>query len=58
MKHIDKYNKFIKLNEDIKIYGDINEYDLNIIKDSLIELEDLGWDLYKIDKEFKNTINN
>ena len=31
MKHIDKYNKFIKLNEDIKIYGDINEYDLNII---------------------------
>ena len=48
MKHIDKYNKFIKLNEDIKIEGDLDEYDLNIIKAGLIELEDLGWKIDKI----------
>ena len=43
MKYIDKYNKFIKLNEDVEINGDIDEYDLSIIKDGLIELEDLGF---------------
>ena len=50
MKHIDKYNKFIKLNEDTEIIGNIDEYDLSIIKDGLIELEDLGWKITDIDK--------
>ena len=48
MKHIYKYNKFIKLNEDIEINGDIDEHDLNIIKDGLIELGDLGWNFHCI----------
>lgn len=43
MKHIEKYNKFIKLNDDLQINVDVNEYDLNIVKDSLIEIEDLGF---------------
>ena len=50
MKHIDKYNKFIKLNEDTEIVGDIDEYDTNLIKDGLIELVDLGWKIDLIDQ--------
>jgi hypothetical protein len=50
MKHINKYNKFIKLNEEIEIIGDIDEYDINLIKDALIDLEDLGCDIYEINK--------
>ena len=50
MKHIEKYNKFIKLNEDIEINGDIDEYDLGIIKDGLIDLTDLGWKFEIINK--------
>lgn len=48
MKHINKYDKFIKLNEDVKIDGDINEYDVSLIKDGLIELQDLGLKIYRI----------
>ena len=54
MKHIEKYNNFIKLNEDIKIDGDIDDYDLDIIKDGLIELEDLGWKITSINKIMLN----
>lgn len=48
MKHIKKYNKFIKLNEDIFIDKDIDKYDIDIIKDSLIELEDIGMKIKSI----------
>ena len=44
MKHIDEYNKFIKLNEGI------DEYNLSIIKEALVELEDLGWRIFNINK--------
>ena len=54
MKHIDRYNKFIKLNEDIRIEGNIDEYDLGIIKDGLIDLTDLGFVIYNINVEDKN----
>ena len=50
MKHINKYNKFIKLNEEIEIIGNIDEYDINLIKDALIDLEDLGCEIYEIKK--------
>lgn len=55
MKHIDEYNKFIKLNEvrtigNIVVTGDIDDYDINIIKDGLIEIEDLGWEILSIYK--------
>lgn len=50
MKYIDKYNKFIKLNESSDIKVDINEYNINIIKNGLIDLEDLGWKIYGIEK--------
>lgn len=48
LKHINKYNKFIKLNEDILIDKDIDKYDIDIIKDSLIELEDIGMKIESI----------
>jgi hypothetical protein len=63
MKHIEKYNNFIRLNEDTRIIdniiitGDIDDYDINIIKNSLIELEDLGWEILNIYKISHNTIN-
>ena len=54
MHNIYKYNKFIRLNEDIvidiRIEGNIDEYDINIIKDGLIELNDLGCEIYSIKK--------
>ena len=56
MKHINRYDNFIRLNEDVEIKGDINEYDINIIKVALIDLEDLGWNLYKIYKD--NMVDN
>lgn len=48
MKHINKYYKFIKLNEDTFIDKDIDKYNIDLIKDSLIELEDLGMKIESI----------
>jgi hypothetical protein len=55
MKHIEKYNKFIKLNEDND--NDINEYDINIIEDALTELKDFGWCIKDIQKHLDNCID-
>lgn len=51
-----KYVKMNKIEESIIIGGDeIDEYDLNIIKDSMIELNDLG---FKIIKIYKNGLTD
>ena len=50
MKHINNYNKFLELNEDIEIKGNIDEYDTDLIKDGLVDLTDLGWKITNIDK--------
>lgn len=48
MKHINRYDNFIRLNEDVEIKGDINEYDINSIKVALLELTDIGWKITNI----------
>lgn len=57
MKYIDLYNRFIKLNEDIFIDKDIDKYDINIIKEALVELGDLGCEIIRI-KDYVNENEN
>lgn len=56
MKHINRYNNFIRLNEneDVEIKRDISEHDFNIIKNALIDVEDFGFTIVNIMK-YKNT---